>query len=57
VLLGMSEETGRRYQQVLMSSHMLGMLGLLVAWQLFDLLYDPIFTAALNMLYPGAGYG
>jgi Zn-dependent protease len=57
VLLGLSEETGRRYQHFLMSSHMLGMIGLIVAWQVFDLLYDPIFTAALNLLYPGASYG
>jgi len=57
VLLGLSEEAARRYQQLLMSSHAMGMMGLLVAWQVFDLLYDPIFTAALNLLYPGASYG
>jgi hypothetical protein len=32
-------------------------VGLLVAWQVFDLLYDPIFTVARNLLYPGASYG
>ena len=57
VLLGLSEGTAHRYQQFLMSSHALGMIGLLVAWQVFDLLYDPIFTVALNLLYPGASYG
>jgi Zn-dependent protease len=57
VLLGLSEGTAHRYQQFLMSSHALGMMGLLVAWQVFDLLYDPIFTVALNLLYPGASYG
>jgi len=57
VLLGLSETTARKYQELLMSSHAFGMMGLLVAWQLFDLLYDPIFTAALNVLYPGASYG
>ena len=32
------------------------MAGLVAAWFLFDKLFDPIFTLALNVLYPGAGY-
>ena len=32
------------------------MVGLLVAWRFFDLIFDPIFGLALNILYPGAGY-
>ena len=57
VVLALSEETARKYQQLLRSSQAFGMMGLLIAWRLFDLLYDPIFTTALNLLYPGASYG
>lgn len=32
------------------------MAGIMVAWLVFDKLFDPIFTLALNTLYPGAGY-
>jgi Zn-dependent protease len=31
-------------------------IGLVVAWQLFDVVFGPIHILALNMLYPGAGY-
>jgi Zn-dependent protease len=33
------------------------MVGIIAAWYLFDKLFDPIFTFALNVLYPGSGYG
>jgi Zn-dependent protease len=32
------------------------MAGIVAAWFLFDKLFDPIFSFALNVLYPGAGY-
>jgi Zn-dependent protease len=32
------------------------MVGLLLAWRVFDLVFDPMFGLALNVLYPGAGY-
>ena len=31
-------------------------IGLVVAWQFFNIAFGPIHTLALNMLYPGAGY-
>lgn len=31
-------------------------IGLLVAWQMFDHVFDPVHLASLNLLYPGAGY-
>jgi len=31
-------------------------VGLMLAWQVFDHLFDPIHLAAINLLYPGAGY-
>ena len=33
------------------------MMGLMLAWQVFDPVFDPIFTLALNILYPGVSYG
>ena len=32
-------------------------IGLVVAWQLFKYVFDPVFLAAVNILYPGRGYG
>jgi hypothetical protein len=32
------------------------MVGLIASWWLFGKAFDPIFTLALNVLYPGLGY-
>jgi Zn-dependent protease len=40
----------------LSSQPMFGFIGLLVAWLAFGPIFDPIFTFALNVLHPGAGY-
>jgi len=32
------------------------LFGLLVAWQVFPYIYDPIFTKCLNILFPGSNY-
>ena len=55
--LGFAPDTARRYQGFLRSTPMLGWLGLYIAWQLFDFIFDPVFTAAANLLYPGVSYG
>jgi Zn-dependent protease len=31
-------------------------IGLLIVWRVFGYIFDPIFTLALNILYPGMGY-
>jgi len=56
VVLALGEETGRRYQQLLMSSSF-GMLGIVVAWQVFDVVFDPLFWTVVNVIYPGVTYG
>lgn len=53
ITLLMSEEMARRFRDATGS---FGMLGLLVAWFLFGRLFDPLYTLALNLLHPGAGY-
>ena len=39
---------------MLFSNPALGLIGMLVAWQLFRAVYNPIFLLALNLLHPGA---
>ena len=56
MLLGLADDTARRYQQFLMTSQALGMMGLIVAWQVFDVVFDPVFWTVMNVLYPGVTY-
>ena len=49
------EDLARRVRNFL-SQPMLAFIGLLIAWRIFSPIFDPIFTLALNLLYPGAGY-
>ncbi|HEX9844456.1 MAG TPA: site-2 protease family protein [bacterium] len=53
ITLLMSERTGRRFLEF---SRSFGVLGLIVAWLAFGRLFEPVFTLALNLLHPGAGY-
>jgi len=55
--LGLTQDGARRYQGVLRSTPMLGWVGLFIAWQVFGYLFDPIFSVAVNLLYPGVSYG
>ena len=57
ITLLMSGETTKRYQEFLWSTPMLGWIGLLIAWKLFDFVFDPVFTAVVNLIYPGVTYG
>ena len=34
----------------------IAIIGILIAWQLFSHVFDPVFLFTLNLLYPGAGY-
>lgn len=56
ITLLMNRKTTKRYQEFLWSTPMLGWIGLLVAWKLFDFLFDPVFTAAVSLIYPDARY-
>jgi Zn-dependent protease len=48
-------DLARRVREFL-SQPMLGFIGLLLAWRVFAPIFDPVFTLALNLLHPGAGY-
>jgi Zn-dependent protease len=45
-----------RYQDFLWKNRALGILGIFIAWQLFNYVFNPVFIIAINLLYPGAGY-
>jgi Zn-dependent protease len=51
----MSERTALRFLEFTRDPTF-SMAGIVAAWFLFGRLFDPIFTFALNALYPGAGY-
>lgn len=47
-----------RYREILSSNRaMFSMVGMLAAWRLIDVLFDPVFLAAINLLHWGAHYG
>jgi Zn-dependent protease len=52
----MSDRTALRFLEFVRNPTF-SMAGIVAAWFLFDKLFDPIFTFALNVLYPGSGYG
>ncbi|HXW17601.1 MAG TPA: site-2 protease family protein [Candidatus Acidoferrales bacterium] len=55
ITLFMSDETAIRFLD--WSRQGFGILGLFLAWYVFDKIFDRIFIVALNLLYPGSGYG
>jgi Zn-dependent protease len=57
ITLFMSKKTTRRYQEFLWSTPMLTWIGMLIAWQLAGVVFDPVFTAAVSLIYPGVSYG
>jgi Zn-dependent protease len=54
--LVLSPEATRRYQDFIWRQRALGWIGIIVAWQLFDFVFNPLFLAAVNLLYPGVSY-
>lgn len=56
VTLLLPERVVPRYQEFLWSTPMLGWVGIFVAWQVIPVVFQPVFTAAVNLVYPGASY-
>jgi Zn-dependent protease len=52
----MSEQTALRFLEFIRQPGF-QMAGMIIAWLVFGRLFNPIFTLALNLLYPGARYG
>ena len=55
LLLFLSEQSAEHYENLLYHPTY-RIIGLVIAWQVFGTIFDPIHTLALNILYPGAGY-
>ena len=57
ITLLMSEKTTRRYQEFLWSTPMLTWIGMMIAWRLADVVFNPVFVAAVSLIYPNVRYG
>jgi Zn-dependent protease len=55
--LFVGNDGARRLEDIRQRSRGFSFIGLLVAWQLFAKIYDPLFTFALQALYPKLHYG
>jgi Zn-dependent protease len=55
VQLLLGDDLARRYQE-LMRSPGLRLVGIVIAWNVFNPLFRPLHLAALNLLYPGSHY-
>jgi Zn-dependent protease len=51
----LSEEKGRKYIEKL-NNAAFEFIGIIIAWNLFDLIYYQLNTIILNLLYPGSNY-
>lgn len=51
------ESMARSYQRALWGQPALALLGIVIAWQIFPHLFRPVFLLAIQLLYPGMGYG
>ena len=51
-------ETGaRRFQELGHSMRGFTIVGLMIAWRVFEPIFNPLFTMSLSVLYPGQSYG
>ena len=55
LLLFLNKHTAEHYEQLLYQPTYM-IIGLMVAWQVFGPVFKLVHLAALNILYPGAGY-
>lgn len=52
----LSPANARSYQTFLWSTPAIGLIGILIAWQVFHYIFDPLFLLSVNLLYPGMTY-
>lgn len=57
VPLFLSSDATWRYQDFLRRNAGLSWIGILIAWQVFPYIFRPVFSIAVNLLYPGLRYG
>lgn len=54
--LVLPEDTMRGYQRLLWGQPMLSLLGIIIAWRIFDHVFGPLFRVVIGWLYPGVQY-
>jgi len=57
IMVLMPEGTARHYLDWVRRSSSYALIGLVIAWQLFDKIFDPAFSFALHVLYAGIQKG
>lgn len=58
IQLFLTDDLADRYQRFLLSNgQAFAMIGMLAAWRLFDVVYDPLFVTAINLLHWGSRFG
>jgi Zn-dependent protease len=55
--LFLTDNGARRFQQLGSQIRTFSMIGLMLAWRVFNPLFDPVFSLALKALYPTYHYG
>ena len=55
--LALSDEATARYQHFVWGNQAFAWIGILVAWQVFDVLFQPLWLFAVNLVHPGVSYG
>ena len=53
----LSDNAARKYQEFMWSNRAFGLIGLVLAWQFFRYVFDPVFFGAVHLLYPEMRYG
>jgi Zn-dependent protease len=55
IAMFLSDDAARRYQEFLRQPY-ISMFGILIAWNLFNPVFQPVHSLALRLLYPGLVY-
>ena len=57
VPLALNDEATARYQHFIWGNQAFAWIGILVAWQVFDVVFHPLWLFAVNLVHPGISYG
>ena len=55
--LVLSDHAAARYQQLVWGQPAFAWIGILLAWQVFDVLFQPLWLFAVNLVHAGVSYG
>jgi Zn-dependent protease len=55
--LFLSDALGRRYEHAILTHRALAIVGIIIAWRVFDPIFQPIWLFLVNLVHPMAHYG